>query len=54
MHKHSVSVFFSHKNYQHQKCVTEFTEGLYSNNKIASPLLLPYANYAGEGKKGQK
>lgn len=37
-----------------RSAVTEFTEGLYSNNKIASPLLLPYTNYGGEGKKGQK
>lgn len=34
--------------------VTEFTEGLYSNNKIASPLLLQYTNYVGEGIKDRK
>lgn len=31
--------------------VTEFTEGLYSNNKIASPLLLQYTNFGREGIK---
>lgn len=52
MHKHSVSVFLSHKITNSPSAVTEFTEGLYNNNKIASPLLLLYTNYGGE--RGQR
>lgn len=50
MHKHNVSVFFSHKITNSRSAVTEFTEGLYSNNEIASPLQFLYTSHGGGGR----
>lgn len=49
MPKHCVSIFLVIKITNIRTAVTEFTEGLYSNNKTASSLLLQYTNYGGEG-----
>lgn len=47
MPKHCVSIFLVIKITNIRTAVTEFTEGLYSNNKTASSLLLQYTNYGG-------